>query len=429
MSSEREHFGSRIAVILAMAGSAIGLGNIWRFPYMVGEYGGAVFVLIYVLCSFILALPIFLAEALIGRRSRRNAIGAMACLAPRSGWTVFGYLSVITPVVILSYYSIVGGWSLEYLLKGFSLDFGTFVPSGWSPLLYGTLFLAASCAIVAFGVKKGIERFSKVSIPVLFVMILVVTVYSIRMPGADKGVAYLVHPEFSKLTASTFAYALGQSFYSISLGMGIVLTYSSYVKKEENLVASGAGTALADLVFALLAAFAIMPAVFASGLEPGSGPGLVFETLPNVFSDMGATAPWVGILVSSLFFLTLIVAAMTSAISLAEVATAYLIENWHLRRGVACLVVFAAEWLLGVGSAFSIKFFGAVDAFSSNFLLTLGALLAVLFVGWKMKRADVQDELTNGGTRNQALFPFLYFLIRWAAPVAVLAIFVSNLVL
>lgn len=429
MSSDREHFGSRLAVILAMAGSAIGLGNIWRFPYMVGEYGGAVFILIYILCSFILALPIFLAESLIGRRSRRNAIAAMKTLAPGSRWSLFGYLSVFTPVVILSYYCIVGGWSLEYLLQSFSLGFSTFEPSGRTPLLFSTLFLAASCMVVALGVKNGIERFSKVSIPVLFVLILVIAVYAVRMPGAEKGVEYLVKPDFSRLTASTFAYALGQSFYSISLGMGIVLTYSSYVKKDENLVVSGAGTALADLLFALLAGMAIMPAVFASGLEPSSGPGLVFETLPQVFVGMGASVPWIGATVAVLFFLTLIVAAMTSSISLVEVPVAYLIENKGMKRGAACAVVFVLEWLLSLVSVFSIRAFGAVDAFSSNFLLTLGALLAILFVGWRMKKEDVRDEITNGGTTNRSLFPFLYFLIRWAAPVAVLAIFISNLVL
>ena len=429
MSSDREHFGSRLAVILAMAGSAIGLGNIWRFPYMVGEYGGAVFILIYILCSFILALPIFLAESLIGRRSRRNAIAAMKTLAPGSRWSLFGYLSVFTPVVILSYYCIVGGWSLEYLLQSFSLGFSTFEPSGWTPLLFSTLFLAASCVVVALGVKNGIERFSKVSIPVLFVLILVIAVYAVRMPGAEKGVEYIVKPDFSRLSASTFAYALGQSFYSISLGMGIVLTYSSYVKKDENLVVSGAGTALADLLFALLAGMAIMPAVFASGLEPSSGPGLVFETLPQVFMGMGASVPWIGATVAVLFFLTLIVAAMTSSISLVEVPVAYLIENKGMKRGTACAVVFVLEWLLSLVSVFSIRAFGTVDAFSSNFLLTLGALLAILFVGWRMKKEDVRDEITNGGTTNRSLFPFLYFLIRWAAPVAVLAIFISNLVL
>ena len=427
--AERENFGSRAAVIMAFAGSAIGLGNIWRFPYMVGEYGGAAFIFIYILCSFVLSLPIFLAEAVIGRRSRSNAIGAMNSLAPKSGWKVLGYLSVITPMVIVSYYSIVGGWSTEYFLKSFSLNFGEFIPSGVTALIFNTIFLGISCAIVALGVKSGIEKFSKISIPALFVLIVLIMCYSVTMPGAEKGVEYLVKPDFSKITAKTFAFALGQSFYSLSLGMGIILTYSSYVNKNENLVVSGAGTAIADLLFAILAGFAIMPAVFASGVEPSSGPGLIFQTLPNVFARMGETSPVLSVAVSASFFLTVIVAAMTSAVSLIEVGVAFLVEEKGLKRGWACLAVFALVWVMGLVSVFSVKAFGMIDAFSSNFLLTFGALLVVLFVGWKMKRENVWDEITNGGTRNNGAFPVLYFLIRYLAPVTVLVIFFSNLVL
>ena len=426
--SERENFGSRAAVIMAFAGSAIGLGNIWRFPYMVGEYGGAAFILIYILCSFILLLPIFLAETVIGRRSRSNAIGAMNILAPKSGWQILGYLSVIIPMIIVSYYSIVGGWSVEYFCKSFSLDFGSFVPSGFKALVFNTIFLGISSIIVAFGVKSGIEKFSKFSIPALFVLIVLIMIYSLNMPGAEKGVEYLVRPDLSKITAKTFAFALGQSFYSLSLGMGIVLTYSSYVSREENLLVSGAGTAVADLMFAILAGFAIMPAVFASGVEPSAGPGLIFETLPGVFEHIGETSPALSVIVSASFFLTVIVAAMTSSVSLIEVGVAYLVEEKGFKRGWACLAVFALAWVLGLVSVFSIKAFGMIDAFSSNFLLTFGALLVVLFVGWKMKREDVRDEITNGGTKNAKFFPVIYFLIRYLAPVAVIIIFLSNLI-
>ncbi len=424
--NKREHFGSRAAVIMALAGSAIGLGNIWRFPYMVGEHGGAAFILIYVLCSFLLSLPIFLSEAVIGRRTSANAIGAMKELAPKSFWRILGYFSVITPIVILSYYSIVGGWSLEYFLKSFSLDFGDFVTAGWTPLLFNTIFLALSAGIVALGVKGGIEMFSKISIPVLFVMIVLITVYSVNMPGAEKGVDYLVKPDFSKITPKTFAYALGQSFYSLSLGMGIVITYSSYISKKENLVISGAGTAVADLMFAILAAFAIMPAVFSAGIEPSSGPGLIFQTLPHIFEQMGQSSPWISSAVAAIFFLTVIVAALTSTVSLIEVGVAYLIEEHRLKRGVACLIVFVGTWLLGLASVFSTEAFGVVDAFCSNFLLTIGSILVVLFVGWKMKKADVRDEITNGGKANGKLFTFAYFVIRYLAPIAVVIIFISN---
>ena len=429
MTTKREHFGGRIAVIMAMAGSAIGLGNIWRFPYMVGEYGGAAFILVYILCSFILSFPIFLTEAVIGRRTHSNAIGAMNQLAPRSFWTVLGYLSVITPTIIVSYYSIVGGWSIEYFLKSFSLDFGEFRPSGWTPLLFNTIFLGLSAGIVAFGVKAGIEKFNKISIPLLFVLIVLIMVYALNMPGAEKGVNYLVKPDFSKITGRTFAFALGQSFYAMSLGMGIVITYSSYIHKDENLVASGVGTVLAALMFSVLAGFAIMPAVFSAGIAPSSGPGLVYQTLPHVFTGMSATSPFLATCVAALFFFSVIVAAMTSSISLIEVGVAYLVEEKNFKRSTACLVIFAVTWLLGLASVFSIEVFGKVDAFSSNFLLTAGVLLVVLFVGWKMKKEDVREEITNHGKLNNGIFGVFYFLVRYVAPITVITIFITNLVL
>ena len=429
MASGREHFGSRMAVIMAMAGSAIGLGNIWRFPYMVGEYGGAAFILVYILCSFILSFPIFLSEAVIGRRTHSNAIGAMNKLAPKSFWTVLGYLSVITPTIIVSYYSIVGGWSIEYFLKSFTLNFGEFRPAGWTPLLFNTIFLGLSAIVVAFGIKDGIEKFNIISIPLLFVLIVLIMIYSVNMPGAEKGIDYLIKPDFSKLTGRTFAFALGQSFYSMSLGMGIVITYSSYIHKDENLVASGVGTVLAALMFSILAGFAIMPAVFSAGIAPSSGPGLVYQTLPHVFAGMGAASPLIGKCVAALFFFSVVVAAMTSSISLIEVGVAYLVEEKHFKRSTACLVVFAVTWLLGLVSVFSINAFGKVDAFSSNFLLTAGVLLVVLFVGWRMNKDDVREELTNHGTMNRKIFDVFYFLVRYVAPITVLTIFVTNFVL
>ncbi len=423
----RENFGSRAAVIMAFAGSAIGLGNIWRFPYMVGEYGGAAFVLVYIFCSFLLSLPIFLAESVIGRRSRANAIGAVNVLAPGTGWKVLGLISILAPTIIVSYYSVVGGWACEYFVKSFGLHFGEFIPSGWKVLIYNTIFLGISAAIVAFGVKSGIEKFSKFSIPALFVLIVLIMVYSLNMPGAERGVEYLLKPDFSKLTPKTFTFALGQSFYSLSLGMGIILTYSSYVKRSENLLTTGAGTAIADLMFAILAGFAIMPAVFASGVEPSSGPGLIFQTLPNVFTSMGETSSMaLSSVISAVFFFVMIIAAMTSTVSLIEVLVAYLIEERQMKRRPACIWAFAIIWVLGLVSVFSINAFGAIDAFSSNILLTVGAILVVLFVGWKMKREDVRDELTNGGTVNCKWFPALYFAIRYLAPLAILVIFLSN---
>ena len=269
---KRENFSGRAAVIMAMAGSAIGLGNIWRFPYLTGQNGGAAFVIIYIIFTLILSLPIFLAESAMGRRSGTNSRTAISALVPGRAGRWLGMLTVITPLWILSYYSVVGGWSVEYLFQACRLDFihlgpeqvsgsfGRFVGQTWTPLLCHWGFMLATMAIVIFGVKSGIEKFSKVAIPVLFVLVVVITVYALTLPGAMKGVAYLLVPDFSKVTGHTFVDALGQSFYSLSLGMGIIITYSSYVKKQENLMAAGLGTSVCDLLFAYLAGFAIMPA-------------------------------------------------------------------------------------------------------------------------------------------------------------------------
>ncbi len=452
MNGQRETFGSRFAVIMTLAGSAIGLGNIWRFPYMVGEGGGAAFVLVYLLFSFLFSLPIFMVESVIGRRSGANCIGAVRKLAPAGGvWRLMGYLSVITPLIIVSYYSVVGGWSIEFFLKSCELTFtriapesansifGDFVSGVWGPSICFTIFQALACLIVAGGVKKGIEKFSKYSIPVLFVMVLLVMVFSLSLPGSGKGVEYLVKPDFSKMTLSTMASALGQSFYSLSLGMGIIITYSSYVSKKENIAVSGAYTALFDTLFALMAGFAIMPAVFMAGVKPGTGPGLLFETLPYIFAKMGLTMPWLSSGAAILFFLTVIISALTSAVSLVEVGVAYLVEEKNFKRGTASLIVFGGTWVVGMlcslslGPLSDLKILGKpvfdfLDMFSSNFLLIIGSMLAVLLVGWKMSRKDVWDEFTNGGTlkNNCKIFNVLYFIIRYVAPFALLIIFLSN---
>ena len=410
MAAGREHFGSRFAVIMAMAGSAIGLGNIWRFPYMVGENGGAAFILVYILSSFLLSLPIFFSESIIGRSTHANTFGAMRQLAPGTPWRWLGLLTILSPVIILSYYSVVGGWSVEYLLKSLALQFrtpeaaagfGGFISSTWGPLVCHTVFLALCAAVILGGVKSGIEKFSKLTMPVLFVLIVLIMIYSLSLPGAAEGVRYLVKPDFSKLTASAVAAAMGQSFFSLSLGVGTILTYASYIHKDENLLVSGAGTAAFDLVFALLAGFAVMPAVFAAGIEPAAGPGLVFETLPYIFAKMGVDLPFLSAVAAFLFFAALLIAALTSSISLTEVCVAYLVEERGLKRGWACLLTFLVTWLLGLCCVFGPGVLDFLDSFSSNVLMTLGGLLCVVFVGWIMPRQDVQDELTNGGTVNR----------------------------
>ena len=449
---ERENFGSRMAVIMAFAGSAIGLGNIWRFPYLVGQDGGAAFVIIYVIATLIISLPIFFAESVVGRRTGANCRGAFIELGKGTAWPYLGFLMVFTPLWIVSYYSVVGGWSLEYLIQALRLDFihtspdamsgsfERFISRTWAPLGFHLAFLAVTVAIVALGVKSGIEKFSKICLPILFALVVLIAVYSLTFPGAQKGLAYLFKPDFSKVTIGTCLDALGQSFYSLSLGMGIIITYSSYVSKKENLMASGVGTAVSDMLFAILAGVAIMPAVFAAGIEPGSGPGLIFDTLPYIFARMGLEMPWLSSIAAILFFLTILFAALTSSISLIEVGVAYLTEERGFKRGWACVFLFVITGALGglcslsFGPLVDVKvlgrgFFDLFDTIASNVLLTVGGLLVVLFVGWKMPKADVFDELTNGGTkrRNVRLFNFFYFLIRYIAPVGLLVLILSNL--
>ena len=449
---QRENFGSRMAVIMAFAGSAIGLGNIWRFPYLVGQDGGAAFVVIYVLATLIISLPIFFAESVVGRRTGANCRGAFIELGKGTAWPYLGFLMVFTPLWIVSYYSVVGGWSLEYLIQAVRLDFihtapdamsgsfERFISRTWAPLGFHLAFLAVTVAIVALGVKSGIEKFSKICLPVLFALVVLIAVYSLTLPGAQKGLAYLFKPDFSKVTIGTCLDALGQSFYSLSLGMGIIITYSSYVSKKENLMASGVGTAVSDMLFAILAGVAIMPAVFAAGIEPGSGPGLIFDTLPYIFAQMGLQMPWISSLAAILFFLTILFAALTSSISLIEVGVAYLTEERGFKRGWACVFLFVVTGALGVlcslsfgplagTKVFGMGFFDLFDTFASNVLLTVGGLLVVLFVGWKLPKADVFNELTNGGTkrRNVRLFNFFYFLIKYVAPVGVAVLIISTL--
>ncbi len=449
---KREHFGSRFAVIAAMAGSAVGLGNIWRFPYILGQYGGAAFILVYVVAGVLLALPIFYAESIIGRRSRCDTFGAMNKLAPGTPWRWAGLITIVSPLLILCYYSVVGGWSVQYLFKSLSFSFTDipaeevptlferFITSAWQPIMTHTAFMVAVAFIVLGGVKSGIEKFSKLAMPALFVLILVIVGYSLTLPGSFKGAEYLLKPDFSKLTADGISAAMGQAFFSLSLGVGTILTYSSYVKKEENLMVSGVGTAVSDLVFALIAAFAVMPAVFAAGLEPGGGPGLVFETLPYIFNRMGTGMPVMTTFISAVFFLAILAAALTSAISMLEVGVAYLTDEWKMNRRRATLLLAFLCWLVGILCSLSFgplahlkllgyTFFDFLDHLCSDWLLPLGGLIFTLFVGWKMSKADVRDEFTNEGTVNTRIFGVVYFLMRYLAPVGIVVVFLTNLFL
>lgn len=447
MRKSRENFGSSMAAVLAMAGSAIGLGNIWRFPYMAGQNGGAAFIIIYLCCVVVIALPILLAESMIGRRTQANTFGAMELLAPGTRWKWMGFLTVFSPLIILSFYSVVGGWSVGYFFKSVFTGLGTdsaaefvgFTSSTVAPLICHTVFLMLTALIVVAGVKSGIEKFNDISLPLLFTLIVAVAAYSLTLPGARAGVRYLVRPDFHNISARTVADAMGQAFFSLSLGVGTILTYSSYMKKDADILSSGAGTAAFDMIFAIIAGFAVMPAVFAAGIEPGAGPGLIFESLPFIFVKMGIDAPVLSRIVSVLFFLTIAIAALTSSISMFEVGTAYLVEEKGFSRRKAVAVIFAGTWTLGALCSLSFgpfagvrilghTIFGFCDVLTSNVLMTFGALLFVLFVGWKMDKSDVMDEFTDGGRSRigARMFGTVYFLIRYIAPLAILAIFATS---
>ena len=419
MAGSRGSFGSRFAAIMALAGSAVGLGNIWRFPYMVGQHGGAAFILVYVLCCVFLSLPVFFAEGILGKITHLNPLGALRAKAPKWRWV--GYMGILAAFVITSYYSVVGGWSLDYFIRsiargfrGMSMAdsaavFHNITSSSWEVLAVFGGFLGLTALIVLAGVEKGIGGFSKVMMPLLFVMMLLIVVRSVSLPGAKEGLDYLLKPDFSKLDGPAFAAALGQSFFSLSLGVGCVLTYCSYMPEDEGLVATGLWTALFDTFFALLAGFAVMPAVFSvQGLEPGAGPSLVFETLPVVFTRMGSVVPVI-------FFLAVLVAALTSSISMYEVVVAWLIDEKGMRRGRAVLLVFVCALALGAVCALVPKVFSACDFATSNIFMTLGALAFVIVVGWVLPKDEVR-------------LPRVFrFLLRWVCPLAIAAIAVTNL--
>ena len=444
----RETFGSRMGMLLAMAGSAIGLGNIWRFPYMMGKNGGAAFILIYVVMLVVLCLPVMVSEYLIGRRGGSNPFRSFDHLAPGSNWRWIGFIAVLASACILSFYCVVGGWSVKYLLDScimgfssvqtdYSAYFSAFISNPWKPLLYTLVFLGLTGVIIVFGVRNGIERMSKVMITILFVIIVLVVIRSLTLPGAVDGVRYMFVPDFSKVTADTVIAAMGQAFFSLSIGCGCILTYASYVSKEENILASSAWISLFDTMFAVIAGLAIIPAVYAiaymNGVEPdvSAGPGLVFITLPGVFSQMP-----LGNVAAVLFFMALLLAAITSAISLMEVVVAFIIEEMHRSRTKAVIMSFLLCGVVGVFCSlsfgpladfklFSLSVFDFFDYITSNIMLPVGGLLLAVFAGWRLRRANYLDELTNSGALKipRWLCLTVYYLVKLVAPVGILLIF------
>ena len=445
--NKRDGFGSRFGVLVAVAGSAVGLGNLWRFPYLVGNNGGAAFIIMYLSFVIVLCLPIMFSEFIIGRRTQSNAFGAIKKLAPKSIWLLIGVISVAASISIMSFYSVVGGWTIEYIVNSFSSDFLTsnnnllnskfkdFVSSPIKPLIQHLIFLGLSAMIVVAGIKNGIEKYSKILMPGLFVLVLLLAIRSLTLDGASEGVKFLLYPDFSKLQGDSILAALGQAFFSLSLGMGCIITYGSYVKKEENLLKISLMTAFADTGFAILAGLAVMPAVFAFGISPSEGPSLVFITLPQIFAQL----PF-GNILSIIFFIILLVAAITSAISLLEVIVAYMTEELKFTRRNAVIISFLIIGFLGSLSSLSegvlsdFKIFGKTifdtfDFMSSNVFLPIGGLLVVLFVGWKMASKDVKDELSSGGAirLNGVLFGGIMFIIKFIAPIAISVVLLNSL--
>lgn len=444
---ERDGFGSRFGVLVAVAGSAVGLGNLWRFPYLVGTNGGAAFIILYLAFVILICLPIMFSEFIIGRRGQSNAFGSVKKIAPKSGWLSIGAISVIASIFILSFYSVVGGWTIEYIFKSFSANFLTadsgslstqfsgFSQSQFMPVVMHLLFLGITALIVVAGVKNGIERYSKILMPVLFFLVLLLAIRSLTLPGAYAGVEFLFKPDFSKITSKAALAALGQAFFSLSLGMGCIITYGSYVNKKENLFKISFMSAAADTGFAILAGLAVIPAVFAFGISPGEGPSLVFITLPQVFAQL----PF-GQIIAAAFFFILLIAALTSSISLLEVVVAFCSEELKWSRLFSVIVTFIIVGIFGSFSSlsqgvlshitvFGKTFFDFFDYTSSNILLPIGGLLVVLLVGWRMKRSHVLDELTSGGTITvkPIMFAVIYFLIRFVAPIAIVTVLIHSL--
>jgi neurotransmitter:Na+ symporter, NSS family len=442
----RDGFGSRLGLIAAAAGSAIGLGNIWKFPYITGIYGGAAFIIVYLICIALIGLPVMLSEFIIGRRAQKNAIGAFNKLAPKSPWFLTGTMGVAAAFMILAFYGVIAGWTLDYIVKasmnGFAgktpdqieAMFTGFVSTTWTPILWQIAFMALTAFVVIAGVKNGIEKFAKILMPILLIIIVILDIRAVTLPGASAGLNFLFKPDFSKLSVDAILSALGHAFFSLSLGMGTMMTYGSYISKKENLGTTAVQVTIADTLIALLAGVAIFPAVFAFGIEPSAGPGLVFLTLPNVFQQMPG-----GYFFGILFFALLAVAALTSSISILEVVVAYFVEDLKISRKTATIIAATVITLVGIPCSlangplsdfliFGMNFLDLLDYISANILLPLGGLFISIFVGWKLKTKDVEDEITNEGTIKASYSKVFLFLSRIVAPAAIAIVFLNGII-
>ncbi len=448
MSEERASFGSKIGIIMATAGSAVGLGNIWRFPYMTGENGGAAFILIYIACVIILGIPCMISEFIIGRHGASNTARAYTRLSNGTAWKLVGYLEVLTGFLITGYYAVISGWCLNYVyasvmgqlngdpafVKNYFVEFSH---DPIRPVFWTILIFAITHFIIVHGVRNGIEKASKLMMPTLFVLLLVIVVASCMLPGASKGIDFLLKPDFSKVNSDVFLGALGQCFYSLSIGMGCLCTYASYFSRHTNITTAAIQIGLIDLMVAILAGLMIFPAAFSVGISPDSGPSLIFITLPNVFNQAFAGVPLLGWCVSLIFYSLLFLAALTSLISLHEVNTAFFYEELHISRKsgawivtILCCVI-GALCSISVGQKNSMSVFGLnlldlFDFVTGQLMLPIVGLFMSLFVGWYVPKQIVIDELSNWGTLKCGFYNLFIFAMRFVCPLCILAIMLHQ---
>ena len=448
---ERANFGSKLGVILATAGSAVGLGNVWRFPYMAGENGGAVFIMIYVACVLLLGIPCMISEFIIGRHGQSNTARAFRKLAGGTPWALIGYMGVLTGFLITGYYAVVSGWCLQYVwaslighLQGdpeyFKTYFTELSSNPVKPVFWTVVILGMTYLIIEHGVRNGIEKASKLMMPTLFILLLIIVSASCMLPNAYKGIEFLFKPDFSKITSDVFLSALGQSFYSLSIAMGCLCTYASYFSKETNLTKSASQIAIIDCMVAILAGLMIFPAAFSVGVEPDSGPSLIFITLPNVFQQAFSSVPAVGYVVSLLFFVLLSLAALTSLMSLHEVSTAFFQEELGTTRKRAALIVTVTTSVIGafcslsLGAVEELSFFGKAmfdwfDFVTGQIFLPVVGFLTCIFIGWFVPHKIVRDEFSNYGELKGYVryFHRYLFLIKYVCPLAIILIFLHQL--
>ncbi|MBP5770822.1 MAG: sodium-dependent transporter [Bacteroidaceae bacterium] len=451
-ASSRGNFATRLGIILATAGSSVGLGNIWRFPVETGLHGGAAFILIYLACVVFFGVPMMTAEFIIGRRTHTDIASAYHRLAPRQPWYLTGYAGILCVTLILSYYSVVAGWILKYALDALTgqmadvadagQHFTAFSTSAWMPLICALSFVLLTHLVVVRGVQNGIERVSKLLMPQLFMLLVLLAVGSLTMPGASQGIEFLLKPDFSKLDSTVFLSALGQAFFSLSIAIGCLSTYASYFKPDVPLMKTAANVVGIDTLVAFLSGFIIFPAVFSvQDVAPDAGPGLVFVTLPNVFNALFSGMPVLGYAFSLLFYLLLVLAALTSTISMHEEVTAFFVDRYHISRRRAATymtttaIVLASLCSLSFGPLadfrpfFGRGFFDAFNDVTALWIMPLSGIVLSIFVGWRLPKELVIEELTNHHSLRYPrwLFVGFFFIIRWVAPLAIATIFLNEL--